>query len=175
MPDFRCLCLDVDGVLTDGRLFVDESGLGIRAFHALDGFAIEWFRKLGGEVVIISGKASPALDARARQLRIEHVIQGSRDKLTDIQPLLSHLGLRLDQVVMVGDDLPDLPIMTRCGYPIAVANAVEEVKTAARFVTQRPGGQGAVREAVEHVLRGDGRWQQVLEHYGAGAPRPARG
>ena len=166
MNDLRCLCLDVDGVLTDGRIYTDAAGHSARAFHVHDGLAIHWFQRLGGIVAIISGKDSAAVDARARELGIEHVIQGSRDKLADLQRLLTQLDLRLEQVAMVGDDLPDLPVLRRCGYPIAVANAVDEVKAAARLVTQRPGGHGAVREAVEHLLRESGGWRQVLEHYG---------
>jgi 3-deoxy-D-manno-octulosonate 8-phosphate phosphatase (KDO 8-P phosphatase) len=168
--DIRGLCLDVDGVLTDGRLFVDDAGRGGRMFHVHDGFALYWYRRLGGVIVICSGKASEAVTARARELEIEHVIQGSRDKLADLQPLLVRLGLKLEQFAVIGDDLPDVPLMQRCGYPIAVANAVDEVKAVARLVTQRPGGHGAIREALEHVLRSSGRWNEVLAHYGIAAP-----
>lgn len=163
--DIRCLVLDVDGVLTDGQVLVRDDGAGARAFHVHDGFAIDWFQKLGGVVVICSGKTSDAVAARARELRIQHVIQGSRDKLGDLEPVLARLGLRLEQVAMVGDDLPDLPVMRRCGLPIAVADAVDEVKLCARLVTRRPGGRGAVREAIEHILGATGRWAEVLTHY----------
>ena len=165
MSDVRCLCLDVDGVLTDGRLYTDVEGRSARAFHVHDGFAIWWFQRLGGVVVILSGKDSPAVAARARELGIEHVIQGSLDKLADLERLLARLDLTLEQVAMVGDDLPDMPVLRRCGFPIAVADAVDEVKAAARLVTGRPGGRGAVRETVEHLLRRSGQWQRVLEHY----------
>jgi 3-deoxy-D-manno-octulosonate 8-phosphate phosphatase (KDO 8-P phosphatase) len=166
MSQIRCLCLDVDGVLTDGRLYVDEQGRAARAFHVHDGFAIRWFAQLGGVAAIISGKDSPAVAARAAELGIEHVIQGSTDKLGDLKDLLARLGLTLAEVAMVGDDLPDVPVLRACGFPVAVANAVDEVKALARLVTQRPGGQGAVREAVEVLLRATGGWQQVREHYG---------
>lgn len=161
------MCLDVDGVLTDGCLFVDGDGAeGGRVFHVHDGFAIHWFRRLGGVVVICTGKRSKAVTARAQELGIEHVIQGSADKLADVLPLLDRLGLGLRQTAVIGDDLPDLPLMQRCGYPIAVANAVTEVKRAARLVTGQSGGQGAVREAIEHLLRHSGRWGEVLAQYG---------
>jgi len=167
LNEIRCLCLDVDGVLTDGRIYVDADGRSARAFHVHDGFAIHWFQRLGGVVAIVSGKDSPAVTARARELGIEHVIQGSRDKLADLTALLGRLDLTLAQVAMVGDDLPDLPVLRRCGFPIAVADAAPEVKAAARLITRRPGGAGAVRDAVEYLLRTAGEWEQVLEHYGA--------
>lgn len=167
MGEIRCLCLDVDGVLTDGRLQIDDDGRGARVFHVHDGFALHWFQRLGGVVVLCTGKESEAVAARARELGIEHVIQGSRDKLADVQALLGRLDIGLPQVAMIGDDLPDLPIMQRCGFPIAVANAVEEVKAVARLVTRHSGGGGAVREAVEHLLRWSGRWSEVLRQYGA--------
>jgi 3-deoxy-D-manno-octulosonate 8-phosphate phosphatase (KDO 8-P phosphatase) len=166
MSDIRCLCLDVDGVLTDGRLYVDDDGRTTRAFHIHDGLALRAFQQLGGVVVICTGKRSGAVAARARELEIEHVIQGSADKLADLQAWLDQHGLRLEQVAAVGDDLPDLPVLQRCGLPIAVANAVDEVKAAARYVTQRAGGDGAVREAVEYILRSSGRWNEVLAQFG---------
>lgn len=167
MGRIRCLCLDVDGVLTDGRLYVHEDGRASRAFHIHDGLAIEWFQRLGGVVVIITGKRSQAVATRAAELGIEHVVQASEDKLADLEELLSRLGIELGEVAAIGDDLPDLPVLARCGFPIAVADAVEEVKSAARLVTTRPGGRGAVREAIEHLLRESGRWPAVLEHYRA--------
>jgi len=173
MSAIRCLVLDVDGVLTDGGLYTDDSGLQMRRFHVHDGFAISWFQKLGGVVVICSGKDSPAVAARARELGIQHVIQASRDKLADLHALLTHLGVTLEEVAMIGDDLPDLPVMRSCGFPIAVANAVAEVRAAARLVTRRGGGQGAVREAIEHLLRTSGQWAEVLAHYGVPAEQRA--
>ena len=171
--DIRCVSLDVDGVLTDGRLFVDDAGRGGRSFHVHDGLAIEWFQQLGGVVVICSGKAAESIATRARELGIEHVIQGSRDKLADLERLLKRLSLSLEQTAVIGDDLPDVALMRRCRFPIAVANAVREVKAAARLVTQRAGGDGAVREAIEHLLQLSGRWPEVLAPYGipaAGRP-----
>jgi 3-deoxy-D-manno-octulosonate 8-phosphate phosphatase (KDO 8-P phosphatase) len=165
MAEIRCFCLDVDGVLTDGRLYVHDDGRAGRMFHTHDGFAIRWFQRLGGVVALLTGKRSPAVAARAAELGIQHVVQGSEDKLADLRGLLARLDLRPEQVAAIGDDLPDLPVLRHCGYPIAVANAVAEVKAAARLVTQRGGGHGAVREAMEHVLRETGRWNEVLAHY----------
>jgi 3-deoxy-D-manno-octulosonate 8-phosphate phosphatase (KDO 8-P phosphatase) len=169
MADIRCVVFDVDGVLTDGRLYYGERHEPLRAFHVHDGFAIHWLARLDLTPVILTGKSSTGVEARAAELGIPHVIQGSRDKLADLKALLSRLGLELEQVAMIGDDLPDLPVLRACGYAIAVANAVPEVKAVARHVTEKAGGEGAVREALEHLLRGDGRWERVLAHYG-GAP-----
>jgi 3-deoxy-D-manno-octulosonate 8-phosphate phosphatase (KDO 8-P phosphatase) len=169
----QCLCLDVDGVLTDGRVVFDDAGCGSRYFHVLDGFALHWFQELGGIVVLCSGKRSEAVAVRARELGIAHVIQGSRDKVGELTPLLARLGLAWDAVAMVGDDLPDVPVLRRCGFPVAVANAVDEVKAVARLVTQQPGGAGAVREAIEYLMRASGRWATVLAAYECDQP-PAR-
>jgi 3-deoxy-D-manno-octulosonate 8-phosphate phosphatase (KDO 8-P phosphatase) len=174
--EIRCVCLDVDGVLTDGRMLVDEEGRPLRAFHIQDGLAIRWFQRLGGTVVILTGKQSQGVQARARELGIQHVIQNSEDKLADLTRLLDELKIPLAQTAMIGDDLPDLPVMMRCGYPIAVANGVAEVRHIARFVTDGRGGEGAAREAIEHLLKVAGRWHEVVDHYRAQAgPGPEEG
>jgi 3-deoxy-D-manno-octulosonate 8-phosphate phosphatase (KDO 8-P phosphatase) len=165
MAEIRFLCLDVDGVLTDGRLYMDAEGRTSRAFHTQDGLAIRWFERLGGVAIIVTGKQSHTVQVRAAELGIQHVIQSSDDKLADLRRLIDRLGGTVADVAAVGDDLPDLPVMRACGLAIAVANAVDEVKAAARYVTKRSGGQGAVREAIEHILRRSGRWEQVLRHY----------
>lgn len=167
IPPLRTLVLDVDGVLTDGRLLFTEDGRSGRAFHVHDGLAIEWFQRLIGPVVLLSSKDSPAVSARATELRIARVMQGSRDKLADLSAALPEMGLGWDATAAMGDDLPDLPVLRRCGYALAPANAVGEVRSAAHYVTAAAGGHGAVREAIEHLLRGMGRWQEVVRHYGA--------
>lgn len=164
-PAICCLALDVDGVLTDGRIIIHADGSQTRAFHVQDGFALRWFQRLAGPVILISGKRTPAVDARAAELEIAHVVQGSRDKVADVRPVLAQLGCGLERLAMVGDDLPDLGLMRACGYPVAVANAAPEVKAAARWVTARAGGCGAVREAVEHLLRVQNRWTEVVRYY----------
>lgn len=172
MSAIRCVILDVDGVLTDGRLIVHDNGSESRAFHVLDGFAISWYRRLGGMVIFCSGKSSPAVEVRGRELKVDHIVQGSSDKVADMLALFESTGLRFDEAAIVGDDLPDVGLMQRCGYPIAVANAIPEVARLARYVTRARGGRGAVREALEHIMRRDGTWLKVLQHYGA-APAPA--
>lgn len=165
MTEIRCLVLDVDGVLTDGRIEHGDDGPR-RAFHVQDGIAITWFRKLLGEVVILTGLESEGVRRRAAELRIEHVIQGSRDKLADLESLLPRLGVTMEQVAAMGDDFPDARVLRACGFPIAPANAAPEIRRLARYVTRRAGGDGAVREAVELLLRRADKWSDVLRHYG---------
>lgn len=160
-----CLVLDVDGVLTDGRLWFRGDAEPARAFHTQDGFAIRWFQRLGGVVIILTGKRSEGVATRAAELGIQYVIQGSENKLADLGGRLKELSIPLNRVAMIGDDLPDLPVLEHCGLPIAVANAVDDVKSVCAFVTQRAGGNGAVREAIERIMKHDGRWAAVMDHY----------
>jgi 3-deoxy-D-manno-octulosonate 8-phosphate phosphatase (KDO 8-P phosphatase) len=164
-PDIRCLSLDVDGVMTDGGIYWDDAGHNLRRFDVQDGFVLRWFQKLGGIVVICSGKSSEAVTRRARELHVDHLIQGTPDKVASVGAVLRKAGLDFANLAAIGDDLPDVPLLKRCGLPIAVANAAPEVKAVARLVTTRPGGHGAIREAVEHILKGSGRWAEVLAHY----------
>jgi 3-deoxy-D-manno-octulosonate 8-phosphate phosphatase (KDO 8-P phosphatase) len=165
VPDIHCLVLDVDGVLTDGRLLYGSDPEPLRAFHVQDGLGIQLFRKAAGEVVILTAKESGAVRRRAEDLGLRYVIQGSRDKAADLQRLLPELGLDWPAVAAMGDDLPDLPVMRRCGYALAPADAATEARAAADFIATRPGGRGAVREAIEHILRALGKWQATLEQY----------
>lgn len=156
MPDaehIQLLCLDVDGVLTDGAIQIDDMGVETKRFHVRDGTGLRMWMRMGGHVAIITGRRGMAVRHRADELGIRHVLQGSSDKLADFRGLLQHLNLKASEAAMMGDDLPDLPILRMCGYPMAVSDAIPEVRSIARFVTVRPGGQGAVREAIEHLLQ----------------------
>ncbi len=159
----RLIILDVDGVLTDGRVYLDARGAEIKAFHVRDGQGIRLWLDAGHEIGIITGRKSEALAYRAKELGIGHVYQGSRDKLEDYRHLLRKVNLTGDEVAMVGDDLPDLPIMRHVGFPVAVGDAVSEVKEEAKYITDKPGGCGAVREVIELVMRERGEWDQVVE------------
>ena len=163
--DIRYLLLDVDGVLTDGTLIYGRLAEPLRSFYIHDGLAIEWFQRLGGQVVIVTAKRSDAVEQRARELGVRHVVQASRNKRRDSERVLSGLNASWQQVAAMGDDLTDLPVLRACGYPMAPANAVAEVRQIARYVTQAPGGRGAVREAIEHLLREAGRWDEVVRSY----------
>jgi 3-deoxy-D-manno-octulosonate 8-phosphate phosphatase (KDO 8-P phosphatase) len=168
MKDIRCLVLDVDGTLTDGRMYYGDDGRSLRAFHVHDGLSIEWFRTYGGVTVVLTGKTSETVAKRSAELGIRRVIQGSRDKLDDFERLRPELGVDWRQVAVMGDDLPDLPLMARAGFSIAPANAAPQVQRAADMVTRASGGHGAVREAIERWLRENGHWPALLARYGAG-------
>jgi len=162
----RLLCLDVDGVLTDGSINISNTGDEVKRFHVRDGAGIRIWQRLGYVVAIITGRSSLALRHRAKELGLEHVIQGSTGKGADFDALLDRLGLEPEDAAMIGDDLPDLPVLRSVGYPIAVADACPEVKAVASYVTERPGGAGAVRESIEHLLRARDEWSAALRLFG---------
>jgi len=159
----RLLLLDVDGVLTDGALWIADDGSEMKRFHVHDGAAIVAWRETGRDVAILSGRRSPAVRVRARELGIERVIEGSRDKLAALSGLLAELRVHPADVCYVGDDVPDLPVLRAVGFPVAPSNACAEAKEAARYVTRRAGGDGAVRELVEHLLGLRGQWPVATE------------
>lgn len=148
----RLAIFDVDGVLTDGTLWIGPRGEAFKAFNILDGHGLKMLQSAGVATAILSGRSSEAVSRRAGELGIAHVIQGSPDKVADFERLVARLGVTADACAFMGDDLPDLAVMRRCGLAIAVANAVDEVKAAAHYVTRASGGKGAVREACELIL-----------------------
>ena len=154
----RLLVLDVDGVLTDGGLFYGASGEETKRFHVHDGLALVAARKAGLQVTVLSSRASAAVTRRLTELGVSEVHQGVADKAGALEALCERLGLRAAEVAMMGDDLPDLPAMRWVGLALAPANAVAEVKRAAHWVARRRGGDGAVREAVELLLKARRAW-----------------
>jgi 3-deoxy-D-manno-octulosonate 8-phosphate phosphatase (KDO 8-P phosphatase) len=152
----RLALFDVDGVLTDGRLWYGADGEALKSFHILDGHGLKMLAASGVATGLLSGRDSPAAAARARELGLAHVMLGASDKLARFGELAGRLGLQPSQCAFVGDDLPDLPVMRACGFAVAVANAVPEVKAAAHHVTIARGGEGAVREFCEFVMRAQG-------------------
>jgi 3-deoxy-D-manno-octulosonate 8-phosphate phosphatase (KDO 8-P phosphatase) len=153
----RLAIFDVDGVMTDGTLYIGPQGEAFKAFNILDGHGIKRLQAAGIATAIISGRSSEAVARRAAELGIEHVVQGSTDKAADFARLAASLGLKPAACSFVGDDVPDLEVMKACGFAVAVANAVDAVKKAAHLVTRAPGGRGAVREFCELVLAAQGR------------------
>ncbi|GAB4223901.1 MAG: HAD-IIIA family hydrolase [Acidobacteriota bacterium] len=152
----RLLVLDVDGVLTDGGLYyLDSGGYAVR-FHVRDGMALAMARRAGLALGLVSGRPTPQVRRRAEELRIDEVHLDVRDKGAVLDEIIARRGLPKEAVAYVGDDLVDLPAMERVGLPIAVADAVEEVRAAARYVTRAAGGHGAVREVVDLLLRARG-------------------
>ena len=158
----KLIIVDVDGVLTDGTLWVDNVGDSAKRFHVHDGLGLKLAMLVGKTVALMTSAGSEGLARRAEQLGIERVYQYVPDKGSAYDELRDELGLRDDEVCYIGDDLIDLPPMKRAGLPVAVANAVEEAKAVAAFVTARPGGHGAVREVVEHVLKAEELWDDAI-------------
>jgi 3-deoxy-D-manno-octulosonate 8-phosphate phosphatase (KDO 8-P phosphatase) len=153
----RLAIFDVDGVMTDGTLFIGPQGELFKAFNILDGHGVKMLQSAGIATAIISGRSSEAVARRAAELSIAHVVQGSADKSLAFDALVARLGVTLQQCAFVGDDLPDLAVMRRCGLAVAVANAADTVKSSAHYVTRASGGKGAVREFCELVLRAQGQ------------------
>jgi len=156
------LILDVDGVLTDGRITATPTGEWTKTFYVQDGCALKLWQRSGGKVALLSGRTEEAINRRAAELGIEWIHSGVTDKLRTYRAILALAGCRNIAVSYVGDDLPDLAPMRCCGFPVAVADAAPAVKRAAHYVTRCPGGAGAVAEVVELLLRKQMRWSQVL-------------
>src|SRR5512143_1782725 len=167
--------MDVDGVLTDGSYWNVpdvKGGLAeIKAFDSQDGLALQWLRRLGYKAGLISGRVSIATEERARSAGFEFVYQGHLEKIPILDEILEKSGLDPRQLAYVGDDYTDVVIMHRVGFAVATANAKPEVKAEAHYVTAAPGGKGAVRETVELLLRAQGRWAEILQHYEIGRAR----
>jgi 3-deoxy-D-manno-octulosonate 8-phosphate phosphatase (KDO 8-P phosphatase) len=163
--NIKLLILDVDGVLTDAKLFFDEQGREYKAFHTRDGHGIKLLRQSGVEVAVISGRESPPVALRMRQLGIEHVYQGRENKVAAFEELLQRLALQPGETAHVGDDLPDLPLMKRAGLAIAVRDAHFAVANYADWVTALPGGEGAVREVCDFILRAQGNLERLIGAY----------
>jgi 3-deoxy-D-manno-octulosonate 8-phosphate phosphatase (KDO 8-P phosphatase) len=162
----RVLLMDVDGTMTPGyvclQTFPDGSVAEMKMFHAHDGAGIKLASIMGIRTGLITGRDSPATARRAREASMEFVIQGQPKKLESYKAILARAGVTDEEVAYVGDDLPDLPILERVGLGVAVANAVMEVKRAAHYVTVAKGGEGAVREVVELILKAQGRWKKAI-------------
>jgi 3-deoxy-D-manno-octulosonate 8-phosphate phosphatase (KDO 8-P phosphatase) len=161
----RMLVLDVDGVLTDGSINLDDQGREFKRFDVRDGWAIRVWMSLGHEVALLTGRGGGAVRARAKELGITRVVEGSRDKGKDLEKLAADAGVPLGEVAHMGDDLPDLPALRRAGYAMTVADAAPEVLEVCNFVTERPGGHAAVREAIKHLLEARGEYAAIIARY----------
>jgi len=188
----KLLLFDVDGVLTDGKLFIfptppgtqqtvqqhaaqhgGEGGFGLhsqtyieaKGFHAHDGTAISLARLGGIKTGLITKRISETVALRARDLKLEHVHQGIQDKLSVFREIIIQEGIKPAEVAFVGDDVIDLPVMRNCGFAVAVANARREVKDAAHYITPHAGGDGALRDVIEFILKAQGKWKQAVETY----------
>jgi len=161
----RLLVLDVDGVLTDGRMVLSERGDELKAFHTRDGIAVDLARRAGLLTALVTGEKSPIAKVRGDKLGVDAVVLGARRKGDTVEELCAQFGVALDAVAFVGDDLLDVPALQRVGLGVAVADAVPEVRAAAHVVTKARGGEGAVRECVELILRAQGRWRPTVDAF----------
>ncbi len=148
----KLLLMDCDGVLTDGRLYFSEEGEELKVFHVRDGLGLVRWHEAGFKSGIVSGRSSTIVEIRARELGIEFVRQASRDKFAAVVEIMEFSGVSADEVAFVGDDLPDIPAMHHICLGIAVADAVDEVRSAAQYVTHAKGGEGAIREVIDLLL-----------------------
>ena len=167
----KLLLMDVDGVLTDGKLYnvPDRDGKMVetKGFDSQDGIALQWLNWKDLKTGVVSGRVSPATEERARQVKMTYVYQGHIEKVPILEQILADAKISASEVAYMGDDLTDVVILRRVGLAIATANAREEVKRAAHYVTQAAGGRGAVREVAELLLKAQNRWEEILKHYQA--------
>lgn len=161
----RLVIFDVDGVLTDGSLYLTDDGQEIKAFFSLDGHGMKMLKRSGVELAIITARNSQLMVHRARNLGITHLYQGAEDKLEAYQHLLGELDIAPEHIAYMGDDVVDLPVMRRCGLAITVPGAPDIVKQYAHYITTLPGGRGAAREVCELIMRAQGTWEAQLAPY----------
>ena len=158
----KLVILDIDGVMTDGRIIIDDHGVEQRNFNIKDGLGVVALQMSGIEVAIITSKKSGSVRHRAEELKIKRFHEGIKKKTEPYEQMLAEIGIGDAEVAYAGDDLVDLSLMKRVGLPIAVADAVAEVRAAASWVTPSKGGHGAVREAAEMILKAQGKWDAIL-------------
>lgn len=163
--EIRLLLLDVDGVLTDGSVVYAQSGSELKSFNTKDGFGIRLLQEAGIEVGLITARSSEAVQRRAQDLKLAHVYQGVRNKIEAFDRILAEQKLSPQQVAYMGDDWLDLPLLSRVGLAVTVADAVTEVKAVAHYVTRREGGRGAVRELCELIIEAKGLREELLARY----------
>jgi len=161
----KLLLLDVDGVMTDGRIIYLDGGGEAKAFDVKDGHGLKLIQRAGIKVGIITGRQSDIVARRAAELGVDLVFQGAKDKMQPFMEILEKLGLGPSEVAYVGDDLVDLPVMRQVGFSATVADASDDIKPYVDLVTSRPGGRGAVREVCDFLLKGSGRWTSVTARY----------
>ena len=168
----KLLLMDVDGVLTNGRLYnvpgPDGRMVETKGFDSQDGISLQWMSWKGIKTGVISGRLSPATEERARQCKMTYVYQGHIEKVPILEEILADAKIDASEVAYIGDDLTDVVIMHRVGFSAAPANARPEVKAEAHYITQAHGGEGAVREVVELIMKAKGVWEEILAHYEVG-------
>jgi 3-deoxy-D-manno-octulosonate 8-phosphate phosphatase (KDO 8-P phosphatase) len=161
----KLLVMDVDGVLTRGEIAIISDGTEMRLFNSQDGVGLMVAHQAGLQTAIITGRATEAVKKRAEEVKISHIVMGTFSKLQPLLELCERLGLSPAEVAYVGDDVPDIPPMKRVGFAVAVANAVDEVKRVAHYITEKAGGEGAVRETIELILKAQGKWEKAVGEF----------
>ncbi len=161
----KLLVLDVDGILTDGKIVLDHEGRETKHFDVKDGFGLVLLKRAGLKTAIISARSSPALTARAKDLNIDKIYQDAFPKIEAYRELLKEFHLNDDDVCFMGDDLPDREVLLRVGLAATVPSAVTEIKKSVHYVTKKDGGAGAVREIIELILKTQGLWKNILQKY----------
>jgi len=161
----KLLVLDVDGVLTDGRIILDNEGNELKSFHVRDGHGIKMIQREGVQVAFITGRESKVVARRARELGVTEVHQGSKKKTVPFEEILEKFGVSEAETAFVGDDIVDLPVMVRVGLSVAPADAEEEVRSRALLVTRNPAGRGAVREVTDLIIKARDRWDEIIADY----------
>jgi 3-deoxy-D-manno-octulosonate 8-phosphate phosphatase (KDO 8-P phosphatase) len=163
--DIQLLVMDVDGVLTDGTVMINGDGSEGKLFNLLDGLGIRIWQRAGLKVALLSGRFSQATKCRAEQLEVDYCLQDCFEKLPVLKKLLEDSDISANRTAYIGDDLLDLPAIKYVGFGVAVANAVDEVKEEANYITKRRGGDGAVREVIEYILKTAGKWEELMKRY----------
>jgi len=165
MRNVRLLILDVDGVMTDGKIIIDDLGNEAKHFNVRDGHGIKMLMRYGIDVVLLTGRRSAVVEHRAKDLGIDEVHQGAHDKLGILETILQKKSLRYENIAFVGDDIVDIPVLKRVGFSVAVSDASEYVKKCVDFITKKTGGDGAVREVCELILQAQNKWDGVATRY----------
>ncbi len=165
MQNVKLIALDVDGTLTDGTLLYSDNSVQVKAFHVADGLGIVMARVVGLKIAVISGRASRAVERRMAELKVADLVQNCGDKAAVLKDLLAKYELSPKEAAYVGDDINDLPAFGVAGVKIAVANAADALKAQADWITPRSGGQGAVRDAIDEILRRQGRLDEAIQVY----------
>ncbi|MBW2092073.1 MAG: HAD-IIIA family hydrolase [Deltaproteobacteria bacterium] len=165
IKSIKLVIFDVDGVLTDGRIVIDDNGIESKFFDVRDGAGLKWLKRAGIELAFLTGRESRVVEHRAKELGVSIIRQGAKQKLTVYKEIIEELGLTDREVAFVGDDLVDLPVLRRVGLAMAPADARPEVKNEAHYICQQTGGRGAAREIAEIILKGQGLWEQITDRY----------
>jgi len=161
----KLLIMDVDGVLTDGRIIYGSDGTEFKSFHVRDGHAMKLANRAGLKMAIITGRDSEIVTRRGEELEVDFIYQKVFNKLEVYEKILQENNLKDEEIAFIGDDIVDLPVMRRVGLSIAVEDAVEELKQESLLITKNPGGRGAVREVIEYILKARGLWENVTRRY----------